>query len=175
MSKLDLSILDLTPSTTVVDSSEARAVDKKLVHVLVALGEPVEAVSRKLGVSISFVEQLIKSSEGTAEIIRLQSALFPDPQVRIKRLANLALDTKVKLMLSAKSEVVRNAASTDILDRAGGKAIQRTEVVNSFEDLTPDALDRTIAKQKEKLDMLEETERKILAARPVELAPASST
>lgn len=175
MSKnLDLSILDLALSgTTPSVATEVREQDKKLVLTMVALGEPTDAVARKLGVRLPFIDSLVKSDEGVNEIIRLQSALFPDPQLRIKKLANLALDVKLRLMLTAKSEVVRNSASTDILDRAGGKAVQRTQEVNSFDDLTPEALDRTIAKQNEKLDKLKATEARIRAARPIEITPAS--
>lgn len=164
----DLAVLPKNASTESVDST-----NRKIVCLLVAQGEPREAIMEKLGVKGEFIDRILHSDSGIEQIVRLQSALFPDPQQRIKRMANMALDTVAKLMLGAKSEQVRLKGAVDLLDRAAGKAVQRTENVNiDIDNLTQDGLDRALLAQKQKLDRLELVEARVRAAKPVnELRP----
>ena len=168
----DLAVLPPNASTESVDST-----NRKIVCLLIAQGEPREAILAKLGVTNSFFDKIINSDSGIEQIVRLQSALFPDPQQRIKRMANMALDTVAKLMLGAKSEQIRGKMAVDLLDRAGGKAVQRTENVNvDIDNLTQDSLDRALAAQKAKLDRLELVEARVRAAKPVnELKPVAAS
>jgi hypothetical protein len=164
---LDLSVLDLPASPT--ELSQIKEVEEKLVCFLLSLGEPAEAVANKLRVSKEFVEQLSHSDRGVDMIVRFQSTVFPDPQIRIKRLANLAVDTQTRLMLKG-SDNVKFKVAVDVLDRSGGKAVQRMENVNfDLDSMDPASLDKAIAAQQAKLDKLAVIEARIRKATPVEV------
>lgn len=160
-----LDILDIEPAAPAATRPPLDPRDHKMIRLLVAMGEPLKQVASKLGVLERDVEQSIKSNDGMDEVIRLQTALFPDPAVRVKRIANLALDTQLKLLIRSTSDTTLAKVSQDILDRAGGKATQITENRNLNINVSDGAsLDRALKASMERLDRLEETRQKMLSA-----------
>jgi len=158
----------LTPSISDVlelekhpPKSEAEA-NFRLTCFLAAQGDDRETIAKKLGILVEVVDTFLSSSRGSTMMLRMQSALFPDPKVRIKRLANTALDTQVRLMLTSKDEKIRAAVSQNLLDRAEGKATQVIENRNLNVNLNDAvALDRAIVGQQERLAKLEEMAKKL--------------
>lgn len=141
--------------------------DRKMICMLVAMGEPIEAVARKVEVEEKVVHAIIGSDDGMDQILRFQMAMFPDPMVRVKRMANLALDTQMKLMTRAgTSDSVLAKVTQDVLDRAMGKATQVVENRNLNVNVTDmQSADRALKAQQERLARLEAVQQKLLEAR----------
>ena len=153
---------EAAPAEVVVQLSEK---DKQMVAVLVAVGEPAEQTAGKLGLDRKVVEEYLKSPEGSEQVIRIQTALYPDPGQRLKRLAHLAIDTNVRLLLRGKSEAVVAKVAADVLDRSQGKAVQVHENRNLNVNVTDlAAADRALKAQEERLKKLEEVALKLKAA-----------
>lgn len=153
-----LKVLDSDESQPLAEVSE-REGNLRMVCFMIAQGESVESTARKLDLTETYVQGCISSARGADMVVRIQGALFPDVKLRIERLANLALDRKVKLMLTSTNDAVVNSVTTDILDRTLGKAIQITENRNLNLNMNDaNALDRAIAAQQEKLKKLEAIE-----------------
>jgi hypothetical protein len=165
--KPSLDIFELPPAAGVKsDKGVLDEKDKKMVCLLIAIGEPEEAVARKLGFSKAQVSAVIRGDDGIEMIIRLQTAAFPDPHARVKRMANLALDTQLKLMLRSDSDAVVAKITSDILDRSMGKATQVVENRNLNVNITDMAsADRALTAQHERLARLEAQQQKLLKAR----------
>jgi len=139
--------------------------NQRMVCFLAAQGDDVDMIAKKLDLPVAFVNGCVNSAQGADMIIRLQNAIFPDVKLRIERLANMALDRKVKLMLTSQNDAVVNSVTTDILDRTLGKAIQVTENRNLNLNMNdPHALDKAIEAQSEKLAKLEAIEARVRAA-----------
>jgi len=135
---------------------------KKMVLLMIAIGEPSEQVAAKFRLSKDIVDALIRSKDGTEQILRMQTALFPDAQVRIKKLAHLAVDQQVRLMLTAKSEGVRARVATDMLDRSIGKAVQVIETRNiAMAGMDLQATDHALRAQEERLARLEAVQKRL--------------
>lgn len=144
------------------------AVNSKLICFFLAGGEPAAAVAKKLGVSEETVTRVAGSDDGGALIIRLQTALFPDPAIRVRKLAHAALDVKTKLLFSTGNDVLRNNVATDILDRTMGKATQVTENRNiNFDIKDVEGLDRQIAASQERLSAIDKMKRTLGSAKTV--------
>lgn len=152
-----------SPSSTALSTFDAK--DKQLVAMMVAIGEPTEQVAGKLGIDKLAIERFLKSAEGTEQVIRFQTAMFPDPTARIKRTAHLAIDASMRLLLRGSSEATIAKVAADLLDRANGKAVQLTENRNlniNISDMA--AADRALEAQNERLKRLEETAEKLKAS-----------
>jgi hypothetical protein len=138
---------------------------KKMVLLMVAIGEPISQVAGKFKLKVEQVENLVKSRDGTEAILRMQTALFPDAQVRLKKLAHIAIDQQLRLMLTAKNEGVRAKIASDMLDRSVGKAVQAVENKNqAMADMDLASADRALLAQEERLARLEATQKQLLAA-----------
>jgi len=160
-----LDILDIEPAKPAQELSEEV---KKMVLLLIAIGEPSEQVAAKFRLSKFDVDQLVKSKEGIEAILRMQTALFPDAQVRIKKLAHLAVDQQVRLMLTAKSEGVRAKIAADMLDRSVGKAVQVIENRNvAMAGMDMEATDHALRAQEDRLARLEAVQRRLESAQKV--------
>lgn len=144
--------------------------DGKLVCLLVAMGEPTSLIAGKLGVDIPFIDKIVRSTKGMEQILRMQTSLCPDPLVRVKKMANSALDVKFKLMHTAESEAVRNAAASDILDRSGGKAVAIVENRHTVEVSDLVNIDKAMQAQMEKLRKLDEIEARLKNVTPEAIA-----
>ena len=134
---------------------------------LVANGEPSEQAAMKMGAPLRLVQDFIKSPRGSELVVKMQSALFPDPVTRVRKLANVAVDVMSQILLrgDVKPEL-RFKAAVDVMDRAMGKAVQvhesRSLVVN-VDNL--EAADRALAAQQERLTRLEEMQKKLMRSR----------
>lgn len=158
-------ILDLAP---LPGKGPLSATDKKFVFLLTAMGEPAGVIAEKLGLSEELVGDLCKSKSGVDQIVRMQTALFPNPAERIKRCAHMAIDASVKLLLGGKTEAVVAKVAGDLLDRSQGKAVQITENRNFNVDITDmAAADKALEAQMERLARLESVQAKLLAAKNV--------
>jgi hypothetical protein len=158
-----LEVLDLPVS--VVESKEFGETEKKMVCLLVAIGEPVEMVAEKLGHSLEVVRAYVHSDAGMERVIKMQTALYPDPVARVKKSVHLAIDASLRLLLKGKNEAVVAKVAADIMDRSMGKAVQIHENRNFNVDVNDmEAADRALLAQQERLDRLEKT-RALLAAR----------
>jgi hypothetical protein len=142
--------------------------DKKMVALLVAMGEPAEVVAKKLSMDRQAVEDYVRTKAGTDVVIKMQTALFPDPAARIKKCAHMAIDATLKLLLQGKTEAVVAKVAGDILDRSMGKAVQINENRNINIDVADmAAADKALAAQMERLNRLEETQRRLTQAKNV--------
>lgn len=167
MAKSDLSILDI--EATVVPGGQPGVLlddkDKKMVCLLIATGEPLEVAASKLELDKMVVERYVKSTEGVEQIIKMQTAMFPDPMVRMKRNVHLAIDASMRLLLRSTSDTVVAKVAADFMDRGCGKATQVIENRNLNINITDmAAADRALAAQQERLERLEATQQKLLAA-----------
>lgn len=164
MKKANLDVFELEPTAAPKAVLDER--DKKMVCLLIANGEPEEAVSHKLGFTMKQVSDVIRSDGGLEMIIRLQTALYPDPMQRVKRLGNMALDAQLRILLRSTSDATVAKVASDMLDRGSGKAVQVVESRNlnvSITDMA--AADRAMKTANERLAYLEDQQNKLLAAR----------
>lgn len=137
-----------------------------MVAMLSALGTPAADISSRLGLPQNRVECYMTEPATADLIIRLQGSLYPDPAVRVKRVANMALDKIVKTMLTDGKQGF--AAAESLLDRAMGKAIQVTENRNLNVNMNdPKAVDSAIAAQTERIARLEASQSKLRQATKV--------
>ena len=140
--------------------------DIKMICLLTALGEPVEQISRKLGVDKEEVSKLIRKDDAIELIIKLQTSVCPDPMARVKRMANMALDTQLRLLMKSTSDAVVSKITFDILDRASGKATQVIESRNLTGNVTDmEQVDKALTAQQERLERLEALQKKLLKSR----------
>lgn len=140
---------------------------ERMVAFLVANGEPAETAAMKLGVPVKLAKEFIESAAGSELIVKMQSALFPDPVTRVRKMANLAVDTMSQILMRGDVKPdLKFRAAVDVMDRAMGKAVQvhesRSLVVN-VDSL--EAADRALAAQQERLTRLEEMQKKLMASR----------
>lgn len=140
---------------------------ERMVAFLVANGEPGETAAMKLGVPVKLVQEFIASAKGSELVMKMQSALFPDPVTRVRKMANLAVDVMSQILMRGdmKPELKLRAA-VDVMDRAMGKAVQVHEnrsLVMNVDSL--EATDRALAAQQERLTRLEEMQKKLMASR----------
>lgn len=158
-----LDILDLPAFPVKVQ--EMNSDQRKMVALLMALGETREEVARKLLIPASQVESFCHSPEGVELVVRLQTALFPDPTVRVKKAAHSAIDAALKLLYTSKKEEIVAKIAIDLMDRSLGKAVQVNENRNITFDLKDvEAADKALAAQEERLARLEAMQRKLLAS-----------
>jgi len=139
--------------------------EEKMVAILIAIGEPYEQVARKMKLDKHSVQLFLKSADGIEQIIRVQTSMFPDPSARIKKIANLAIDAQLRLLLRGSSDAVTAKVAQDILDRSMGKATQVAEIRNLTINVTDLAsADRALSAQQERLARLEALQNKLLVA-----------
>lgn len=162
-----LDIIDIAPAFATLPSSELTMEVKQMVAFLLSQGEPMENVAKKLKLEIQQVRVFSESVKGTEMIVRFQSALYPDPAQRVKKLANLAIDVNAQIMLRGETKPeLRAKVASDFMDRSMGKAIQVTENRNlniTVESL--DAADKALKSQNERLAKLEAMQKKLIASR----------
>lgn len=158
---VDLSVLEVE---LVGEKRQLGEQDKRMVCLLVALGETEEAVARKLEITPKQVSDVIKAPDGIESVIRFQHAAFPDPALRLKKLSNLAIDRLTKILLTG-SDTNAAKVGADFLDRSMGKATQVVENRNLNVQITDmAAADRAIMAAEQRLMRLQETQDKLLAA-----------
>lgn len=140
--------------------------DKKMVCLLVSMGEPTEAVARKLALTRAQVEMVISSDEGIETLIRFQTAAFPDPMARLRRITHLAIDAQLKILVRSENTAALVKVAQDVLDRTTGKPTQVVENRNLNVNITDMAsADRALQSANERLARLEETQKKLMAAK----------
>jgi hypothetical protein len=122
LKKLDLNLLG-------GELAEKR-INDRLIAVLVASGHSSEQIAARLELPEKEVEQVVLSPRTTQMVFKLQSAMGLKPDEMLERAAPLAVQKKVWLMLHSEDEKVQNAAATDVLDRALGRAVQKIETRN---------------------------------------------
>lgn len=140
-------------------------VDYRLVAFFAAQGVPMDDIAQRMEKPVEWVDVVLGSSRGSDLMLKYQASLFPNVQDRVKRLASIALDTQVKMLLTSQSEKTLLTLTNNLLDRSMGKAIQVTETrsINvNVDDV--DALDRALIAQQERLKKLESMERALLPA-----------
>lgn len=153
---------DSSPSEVVMEMNSDQ---RKMVALLLALGETREEVARKLTIPSGQVEAFCHSQEGVELVVRLQTALFPDPAVRVKKAAHSAIDAALKLLYTSKKEEIVAKIAIDIMDRAMGKAVQVTENRHGAIDLKDvESADKALAAQEERLARLEAIQRKLITS-----------
>lgn len=161
--KPDLSALEVETASPVAASLREQELNLKIVCLMIANGETPEATAKKSGNKLEWVRKVIGSPVGMDLIIRLQHESNPDPQVRIRKMASIALDAQTRLLLSPSTpHSVLAKVSNDVADRAFGKAIQVTENRNLNFDLK-DArkLDDSIRATEEKLKRIADMQKKL--------------
>lgn len=166
-------VLDVVEiATTLIDTpsgeaprsvSEIPEKDMQAACLFVAMGEPTEAVARKMGINLGSLNQWLRSDAGMDLLIRLQTGLFQDPQDRIQRMQHMALDTQLRLLTKG-SDTVQAKISDSLLDRGSGKAVQKQEGRKAITVADMANADRMLATQQDKLSRLEEMRKKLIAA-----------
>lgn len=154
------SLIDSTPEEQKTASELER--DLQCAVMFLALGESNEAVCRKFGLTYARLDGFLKTQAGLDLLLKLQSGLFTDPQERVQRMQHLALDAQMRLMVRGSDAVVAKVAQ-DILDRGGGKAVQRIETRSTISVTNIQDADRMLSNQQEKLRRLEEVRTKMLS------------
>lgn len=170
MSAPQLKLLDLNgpprstpaPSGSVVSFNE-QELAMKMVCLLVANGETTKATAQKCGCDESWVRKVISSPAGMDMIVRFQHDSNPSLAGRLGKMAGIALDVQLKLLLSETStDAVKAKVAQEVIDRAHGKAIQITENRNvSFDLKDAVALDQALLASQEKLRRIEEMQKKL--------------
>ncbi len=168
-------VLDIPAPVDVTSKGKESEIKFQSICLLLALDVPVETVAKKTGSTVTLVEFIKESEPGAEQIVRMQSALYPDPRQRIKKLVNSAIDVKAKLMLTAKSEAIRDKVATDILDRDLGKPVQVTENRNiNIKDGDIGQLNKALQSAEDRLKKHEDLEKRLKAARQVMTIPAGN-
>jgi hypothetical protein len=146
----------------VVMSPREEHLTRQMVCLLVANGESIVSVAGKLGLTESCVEATVMSQRGLEMIVRFQHDIAPDPFVRVKKMASIALDVQTRLLLGPASDTVKAKVANEVLDRAHGKATQVIETHSMHFDLK-DAMqvEKAIAASSEKLRRIEEMQKKL--------------
>lgn len=157
------SLIDTPSAGEPRQTHEVAEKDLQSACLFVAMGEPVEAVSRKMGINLGSLTTWLRSDAGMDLLIRLQTGLFQDPADRIKRMQHLALDTQVRL-LTRGSDAVQAKVADSLLDRGSGKAIQKNDGRPVVTVTDMQNADRMLASQQEKLERLEQMRRTLVEA-----------
>lgn len=138
-----------------------------MVAFFIANGESQESAAKKLGLPPALVRSFTESLKGSEMIIRMQTALSPDPVSRVKKMANLAIDAMAQILMRGDTkQELKLRAAMDVMDRAMGKAVQVTEsrsLVVNVDSL--EAADRAIKAQSDRLARLEQMQQKLIASR----------
>jgi hypothetical protein len=125
----------------------------RVVSALAATGSDAETISKTLGMELAKVRELLGTKAAAVTIARIQSVFYPEAGQRVKKLANLALDTILTVMLTADKDETRLKAAQDLADRAMGKAVQVTENRNlNFNVNEVNSLDQSIEMLQKKID-----------------------
>lgn len=139
----------------------------RVVCFLVARGMSFEQASARLGLTERESKRLKRRKELLQLVLQIQTALQIPLTEQIKRLAPLALQKKMELILHGKNENVQNSAASFIIEQAEGRATQKIEM----QSLTLDAraemheLDTALRAQQDRLHILAEQKQKLLEAR----------
>lgn len=111
----------------VLKSDDAPPAWPKCVAALAAIGLGHSQIAEALEAPEEQIFRLLGSGQVKEFILNLQIQMGLSPAERLERYTNQAIDAKVRLMREGRNETTKNAIATDFLDRALGKAIQRTE------------------------------------------------
>lgn len=162
---LDLSVLDLEPPAETQN-------EIKLVAFMRAHGAGTDEIADKLSIPAERVEVLSKSPKLVEEMLRIQRTLNFTPQARIQSTLGLALDAKVKILMTSADDKLKNLVATDLLDRGMGKAVQT--ILNHNTNVTAEtieAVDDNMKQLHERLALLE-GQRTKLRDSAIPVAPA---
>jgi hypothetical protein len=144
-----LGLLDLD------ESANEREVNQKLICFYAAQGFPAEDIAKKVSVSETVVDVVLTSTEGASQVIRLQNTLYPNTKDRVGRIANLALDKQIRLLLNSTDDKLVYAVSEKLLDRAMGRAVQTVETKNLNLNVDVTQIDKQIEAQMDRIKSLE--------------------
>lgn len=116
-----------------------------------------------------WTEQELESMKGSPRISELtnqiQVALNMDPSKRLAAAMNLAIDTKLMLLRTGDHKI-KQAVSTDVMDRVLGKPLQTTQSLNTNLNMvvSGDELTRRMKQADDRINLLEDKRRKLLGS-----------
>lgn len=136
---------------------------RQMVCLLVANGEGQDAVAKKLDLTAMQVRSIVSQPASMDLIVRFQAETSSSVSQRVKKLAHLAVDVQTRILLDEKTApAVRAKIAQEVLDRAEGKAVQVVENRNlNFDLKDAQAIDRQMAAQMQKLQRIEDMQRKL--------------
>ena len=145
------------------ETAREKALKVQMVCLLVANGESVDVTARKVGMSAKEVQTMIGRPDSMDMIVRFQADGGKPVSQRIKSLAQIAVDVQTRLLLDpATAPTVRAKVAQEVIDRSEGKAIQVTENRNlSFDMKDAAAIDRQMVAQVQKLERIEQMQKKL--------------
>jgi hypothetical protein len=155
-------LLDQKPVEKQTEDEKVR--NLQCATMFLAMGESMEMVARKFRLDPMEFATYVRSEQGMDLLIRLQSGMFSDPAERVKRMQHMALDTMTKLLFRA-TDATQAKVAADILDRGGGKAVQRIETRSTISVTDIAKADEVLVNQSERLARLEEKKKLLLSAR----------
>lgn len=96
---------------------------------------------------------------------QIQVALNMDPSKRLAAAMNLAIDTKLHLLRTGDHKI-KQAVSTDVMDRVLGKPLQTTQNLNQNLNVTVTGteLDKRLEQADARIRLLEDKRRKLLGS-----------
>lgn len=135
----------------------------KMVCLLVANGESMDVVAKKLTLPVREVHAIAGRPESIDMIVRFQADGGKSVVQRVKSLAQIAVDVQTQLLLDPKTApTIKAKVAQEVIDRAEGKAIQVTENRNlNFDLKDAAAIDRQMVAQMQKLERIEQMQRKL--------------
>jgi len=140
---------------------------EKATAVLVAQGMSDQQIHEAICVDLPKIEELRASERVTDTVLRIQVALSMSPEQRIANSVNAAIDAKIRLLNETEDEKIKNAVSTDIMDRHFGKPAQtiNTTSMSITANVSGSELDTRMSALMEKLKALEDKRKRIEESR----------
>lgn len=133
-----------------------------MVCLMVANGETIEAVARKLQTTEKVIEMYLKTPQAQDMVVRFQHDIAPEPRARVAKMANVALDVQTRLLLGGASDTVKASVAQSVLDRHLGKATQVLETRSMHFDLKDSvAIDNALKASQEKLKKIEDMQKRL--------------
>jgi hypothetical protein len=117
---------ELSPPRNSVEKPIHRAI-----AIMTAQGMSLSEIVTNTGMAAVTISQLQKKPWFVDRVLTIQSSKALRVEDRLQKMASVAAEELYRLCTTGKSERVRLSASTDILDRALGRAVQRTENYNA--------------------------------------------
>lgn len=134
----------------------------QMVCLMVANGETIEAVARKLQTTEKVIEMYLKTPQAQDMVVRFQHDIAPEPRARVAKMANVALDVQTRLLLGGASDTVKASVAQSVLDRHLGKATQVLETRSMHFDLKDSvAIDNALKASQEKLKKIEDMQKRL--------------
>lgn len=127
---------------------------EKAALTLLAQGTPRDVITKSLGLEDNELTWLLESKDAFVFVSKVQESLGMTPVEQIAKLAPLAVQAKMQLLLHG-SEKERAAASTFIIEQAVGKALQRNETVARVEVTDARAIESQIEIAQRRLQAIE--------------------